>query len=651
MKIQDAWKCFLDKNDPSELLKCVQNYKDQWLKDRQVSQDGKWRQSKLFYTGDHYVRSGNFLESSQYRVRVKENHINNIVQRIQSIFVQNTPIVRVFPNTTSYKDQQDAETCEAYLKMYSRQHKLDIGFGTLVKMGIMFGNGFRYTYYDPEATGVITFDESSGQKVVRYQGEIKTKFESPMRYCFRPGIFSLEDHYDYIRFEPAIKADLESVYGEISSEPFKVFNPISGTTRIDDDLIVKNEYWHKPTSWFPEGLYVCWAGNKILKAMEWPFEDKFGNKKCEWNISHLTFDNVPDQFWALSTIEQVMDLQEQLNKAASMIIEARNLMARPRVVVSHEAQVPAQSITDRPGDILRYKLAGGEPKFITPHFNFSELAAHKQDVRQALGDVAGVSTASRGDIPVHVKTATALQLVLEQDRSQYVPFIKSYHTCVNESYQNILSISGQFITIDDPRVVKLENTYGVARVFHGGVVPSPLDVQLDNTNSLGWTPAMKAERIDTMIDKGLITDPNVAFEMLELNLPNPAFESIRINRQTAQQEIEQMNLGHPQNVGVADNHEVHLAEHDKFIAQYSFKSMPKIIQELHIAHRKEHIDAIAASQGGGGNAGVPQDGGQAVGGSGGEAAISQAGEIAGRLAPPMPESSSTDETNQMTPLV
>ncbi len=623
MKIKDAWLKLINDKDDSELLKCVQNYKDQWLKDRQVSQDGKWRQSRLFYTGDHFVRSGSLLEGSQYRVRVKENHINNTVQRIQSIFVQNMPIVRVFPNTSDYKDQQDAETSEAYLKMYARKNELAIKYASLVKLGCMFGNGFLYRYYDPEATGTMTFDSQQNVNVVKYTGDIKTKVESPLRYCFRPGIFEMKDHYDYIRFEPAVKADLESVYGEINSEPFKVFNSITGTTRVDDDLIVKNEYWHKPTSWFPEGLYVCWAGNKILKAMEWPFEDKSGNKKDEWNVSHLVFDDVSEQFWGLSTIEQVMDLQEQLNKAAGMIIEARNLMARPRVVSSNEAQIPIQSLSDRPGEHIKYKLAGGAPQFIVPNFNFGELSAHKTDLRQALGDVAGVSTASRGDVPANIKTATALQMVLEQDRSQFVPFIQRFHSVVNDNYYGVLSMSAQFISEDDARAVKLSQTYGAARMFHGGTVPSPLDVQLDNTNSLGWTPAMKAERVDTMIDKGLITDPNVAMEMLDLNLPNPAFEYIKINRQTAQQEIEKMNEMKPQEIGVADDHAVHLREHDKFIAQFAFKSMMPMVRQLHLDHRQAHLDAMAQA--------APQD----PGAMGGPAPPPVEGAV-NPMAPPMP---------------
>ncbi len=606
-KLQDAYLKYVNSNgaDFEDLLSVVNNYKEAWVRDRQMNFDKRWQQQRAFYSGDHYVRSSEQL--SGYRVRLRENHLNNTVQRIVSIFVQNLPVVRAFPATDSYQDVMNAEATEMFCKSYWRKNQLDLKFGDLIKRGCIFGNGFVYTSFDPDIRGTMSLDSNETQsgdpEVMEFRGDIKTRIESPMMYAFRPGIYSLEDHYDMVRMEPVSKSDMEAKYGQIDSEPVKIYNAQTGVSRFDDETAIKNEYYHKPTSWFPEGLYVCWAGKKLIKANEYPYDDK------QLPIDHMCFDTVPDTFWALSPMEQLMDLQEQLNKASSMIIEARNLVARPRVYVTHESGITSQSLSDRPGEIMRGKAAGGKPEFYVPQFNFGEMAAHKGDLRGALGMVSGVTGASRGEIPAATKTALALQLVLEQDRSQFLPIIKRFHGCIQNSMYKALSRAAQYIPENDPRVIKLEGKDGSAKMFHGGMVPNPLDVYLEDTNPLGWTAGGRAESIQNLVSAGLIKDENKALEMLQLNLTDPAYELQKINRQAAQKEIEVMTNGKPLEIGPADVDSIHDEEHSKFIGSFNFRSLPEVVQGIHVAHWQAHKNRMAQSMppGPGGPGGGVQD--------------------------------------------
>lgn len=595
-KIKDAFYKYLEDPDlnADKLVSVLEKNRQQWLQLRQNEHDMIWRQNISFYSGNHYIRDSG-RNANQYRVKLRENHTNNIINRMVSIFVQNMPITRVFPASTSYEDVQKAETTELYAKYFWRVKKMEMLFAKALKYSAITGNAFIFRQYDPYAGGRMTMDQSETGKPEHeavYRGDVKIDIDDPFKIVVRPGIDELDDMYDIIRSVPANKQEMESMYGEINSEPANSLNAYSGQLRSDDDIIMVHHYYHKPAHWFDEGCYVCWSGKKVLKAVTFPYKDGL------LPVSHLPFDKAPMRFWAMSSVDQIIDLQEQINRAASMIVEARNLVARPRVLASHEAQVSGQAITDRPGDILRYKLAGGPPKFEVPGFNFAEMANHKADVRNALQQVSGITSASRGEIPSATKTALALQLVLEMDRSQWAPFVKQFYQCIQDTMLGTLGIAAQNFDEKDPRVIKIEHNNIIgSKTFHGGMVPSPLDVYLEDTNPLGWTSAGRIEAIQSLVQMGAIKDSHKVLEMLKLNDSDPAYESVKINRQSALKENEVMNKGTMLDIMPEDDDAVHLDEHTKVVASYDFRKQPKVVQETYYQHIQQHKQRIMPAPG------------------------------------------------------
>ena len=594
-KIKDTFNKYLKNPElyESDLVSALEKTRQTWIQLRQNEHDMSWRQNIAFYAGNHYVRDTG-RNANQYRVKLRENHTNNIINRMVSVFIQNMPVTRVFPASTDYEDVQKAETTEHYAKYFWRVKKMELNFAKLVKYSAITGNGFIFRQYDPYAGGKMQMDRAETGKpesVKIYRGDVKIEVDDPFRIIPRPGIYELDDMHDIIRTVPSNRQEMESIYGKIEGDPATSINAYNGQLRTDDDIIMVNHYYHKPTHWFEEGCYVCWAGKKVLKAATYPYKDGL------LPISHLPFDKAPMRFFGMSTIDQIIDLQEQVNRAASMIIEARNLIARPRVVASHESQVPGQSITDRPGDIIRFKLAGGPPKFEVPSFNFTEMANHKADVRSALQQVSGITGASRGEIPAATKTALALQLVLETDRSQWAPFIKQFYQCIQDTMLGTLGIAAQYFDKNDPRVVKIEHNNIVgSRAFHGGIVPSPLDIWLEDTNPLGWTSAGRIESIQSLVQMGVIKDSHKVMEMLKLNTHDPALEIININRQASLKENEFFEKGEQLEIMPEDDDAVHLDEHTKPVASFDFRNKPDVVKQAYIAHIEQHKMRINQSQ-------------------------------------------------------
>jgi hypothetical protein len=577
-----------------KLVARLNSMKEQWVNERDKVNQRVWRNNLQFYSGNHYIRD-TYNGGNSYRVRLRENHINNVMARLLSIIVQNLPIIRVFPETDQACDATNADNTEAYLKYFWRTKKLQKILQRYVKQTLIFGNAFLYHTWNPDLGDEVlldAFESDSGKAEIQtYEGDIEVAVDDPFKVAVRPGIDDWEDHYDVIRSVTASRAMIESKYGPIEAESAVVYSSYLNETRVDDDSVVINHYWHKPTPWFPSGMYASWCGKKILKMRCATKSEK------TLPLIHLGFDKVPLKFWALSSIEQVIDLQEQLNRAASMITEARNLMARPRVLASNESKVPAQSLSDRPGEIIRFAAAGGEPKFITPNFNFSELAANKNDLRNAISMVTGITSASRGEIPNATRTALALQLVLEQDRSQYLPFINDFHQTILDLGYGILGEAAENIDESDPRTIKIEGRTMGARTFHGGMVPSPLDLHLEDTNPLGWTAAGRIEQIQSLAQMGVLKDRNQILEMLKINSSDPAYDLANINRNTQQKENQLLEKGEIVPIESADIDEIHLDEIDKVMASFEYKFKPKPVKDAYEKHKADHENRIAMKAG------------------------------------------------------
>lgn len=595
LALRDLIICKLEnpeKVPDEDIIKRLELMKSDWLEvRRRQKHDEQWGNNVSFYSGDQYVRQRNRGQDTGYRVRLRENHTNNIVQRIVSIVMQNMPVTRVFAASDDWTDRKDAEYSEDYAKYFWRKKKLESVIAKWIKYSCIFGDGFIHGSWNPDVGEPMDLDpEETGdgsRKTMIWTGDIELSVDQPLTFIPRPGYEELDDMPDYIRSKPAGRAALEAAHGPLQADGVKFGGASTNYFRIENEMVMKNEYYHKPTSWWPEGCYVCWVGNKLLKISPFPYR-----KFSKLPTVRLGFDSIPGRFFRQAPLDQLIDLQEQLNKAASMITEARNLMARPRWWVSHEAEVAAQSITDRPGDILRYKAAGGKPEPIVASFNFNELASNKADLRNAMGQVSGISSASRGDIPSATRTALALQLVLEQDRSQFLPFIKDMHQGVLDLMYMILSMTAEFIGAEDPRVIKIEGN-SRPRLFHGGMIPSPLDIYLEDTNPLGWTAGGRIEATMELVDRGLIKDTNQALEMIKIHSTDPAYRIQDINKESAEKENEDLMQGKIFEPLNEDDDIIHLDVHLRLASSYEYRSYPPQVQKAITYHINKHKERLA----------------------------------------------------------
>jgi hypothetical protein len=201
--VRDAYAKFKENPELNgdALLKAVNTYRDEWLNERKKTQDTQWRQNTAFYAGDQYCRIPS-PRPGTYRVRLRENHTNNIISRTLSIVSQNMPIPRVFPNSTDAEDQQNSDTTEAWIKYNWRIKRIEELQLKCLKYALIFGSGFRYRAWDPTRGGRIRLNagqtESGEEETKLYRGDIALSVDDPFKLVFRPGIDELSDMWDFL---------------------------------------------------------------------------------------------------------------------------------------------------------------------------------------------------------------------------------------------------------------------------------------------------------------------------------------------------------------------------------------------------------------------------------------------------------------------
>jgi hypothetical protein len=564
-----------------ELIKCLLGMKEGWLDYRKQNYDSQWLTNLAFFSGDHDVRLRK-ARSGQYRVRLKENHIPNIVNKTASLFIQNIPACKVMPMSTKPNDVSNAELCNAYLKHFWFKNNVDATLRRAIKNLCIFGNAFISLKYE-EQEMLAGIEQSPFIK-----GEIILTCEDPFKVILRPTTEDFAEAKDFIKMTSVSKYFIKKKYGVTKTDDVNIYLPTTNGSKVDEENCVVYEYYHLPTTYCPTGMYVVWTGKTILEKHEYPYHYN------RLPLYHMVYNQIPTRIYGGSQLEDLIELQEQLNRGISMEVENRNIMANPMFLVPKEAEIPKEAIVATPGAIIRY-ANNVAPTAVIHGFNFGEINASNTIKRETINQLSGAGGAGGGGIPSNINTAQAYQLFLEQNRSIFVPVIKDLQGMVLNMNEGILNIARSHLDENDKVLIRLKEDEDPA-VFSKTAIPDQIDVRLENVNPLFWTEAGKKEEIMELIKMGIVTDKQQALKMLQLNITDPVFETLDINRKSAQKEIEQMNLAIPQTVGPADMHSAHLDEHDKVIARYSFRSLPEQVQAIHLAHREQHL-AMMSPQG------------------------------------------------------
>lgn len=301
----------------------------------------------------------------------------------------------------------------------------------------------------PTGTSKIKKFEKGGPSGINMVGSSGPMVKSPVfdrvevignTLFSNPGVYGKEiDTDDYLLMEMWFKDD-EAICVE---EEVEIIDPLTGEVGLDKRLIHKDKY--------PNGRLVVVCNNVVLEDMPNPYQGKF------WPFVKLVDNADIAEFWGIGEIELLEDLQRELNKRRSQIIDAANLTGNPVIIMDKDSDVDTDAISNKPGGIIR-KRRGTEVKREAPpalpsyFFQMGEITNRDIQTISGIGDILG------GLVPKGIRSGSGLSEAQDIASTRVRLKVKQLERSLSQIGKILIRLLQQYYTSD--RVVSILGANG-----------------------------------------------------------------------------------------------------------------------------------------------------------------------------------------------
>lgn len=355
-----------------------------------------------------------------------------------------------------------------------------------------------------------------------------------------------------------------------------------------------HELWMKPNKKRPHGLYALFTNKRVLKV-----EDALPYEHLRLGGGMLPFTQQgsllrPDSLYYTSPVTALRPAQMVWNKFVAQAILIQENFAGPKWWIPEELQMKVYP-NSSPRQILRGNAGntGLKPELIQPP-SMPDTSTMLKVFEEQMMHVVSVHEVSQGQVPGRVEAAKAIELLQTSDQGMYKHLLDTIDQTISIGYWQALMLARQFETPE--KMVATYSREGVPMVkrWRKGAADPGTRIRVVRMSGLGRT---RTERADTLMlywQNGIIKDPDLIAELLEV--PIPSFTNARANdMRMARTENILMSEGTPVVPGSWENHAIHIREHNEFRKTMEFHALTekaKSVFEFHVQrHKKLQIAA------------------------------------------------------------
>lgn len=572
----------------------------------------QWLLNLNFLRGNQYVyvsNSGKLKEEGKvYPYESKEvfNHIAPIIESRLAKLEKVRPSIAVRPSSTSEADRATATLSKKVLDSVFD----DIAISTILKNASVWSEVAGSVFYK------VGFDKN--YSTVGLNIDVISPFEifpesaSYQEIDDNPSII----HAKYIDVNVAKELyNLPDIVGEEVTE-FSFDNLTASLSAGYDDgasflksavgvktnRVLVIEKYTKPTIALPNGKLEIVVANRLVYSGDLPF----GEYPFIKQVSGLNLGS----FWGVSVIERCIPVQRAYNAVKNRKLEYLSRLSSG-VLAVEEGSVDLDELESEglaPGKILVYRNGSTRPTFmdgfsIPPEFNREE-----ERLLDELNVLAGVSDLMRSSVlPSNVTSGKAISELAGADDTRLS--VTAEH--IRNSLLLLAKLSLRVIKqmVKGETLSKISDNKGNVEVFYWSASSLKAeDIVLDTLNELSdnltsrRATAMELFKLGIFLNKDGKMDDRTRVKFLEImGLGN--FESgqdiaeSHINRAKAENITEKDLV-----VLEIDDHELHIAEHTRYILENDLTEdrVEKLLEHIRMHKTMEKVGE-AISKGGGEN--------------------------------------------------
>lgn len=539
----------------------------------------QWELDLEFLAGNQYCEispRGEVEEEEKYyywQNRGAFNHIAPIIDSRVAKLTKMKPIMSVKAAGAEESDVKNAKLATALVNSSYQRLSLGDVISKTTGWSESCGTGFYFIGWNPDAGKLL--GEVDGKKV--FEGDVVVESVSPFEIypdslCYE----NIESCESIIRARAMKTADVERLYGiTVAGEDVKVFGvdkAATGKSIVHDSVLVLEKY-ERPTADFPDGRLIVACEKTILYMGELPYINGVEGRRGFPFVKQNSIDKA-GCFFGMSMVERLIPVQKAYNAVKNRKQEFLNRLTMG-VVAVEDGSVDTDELAEEglsPGKIIVYRQGANPPALMGTGTMPTDLNREEDRLLNEFILLSGVSEFSRSTDVAAGTSGVALQLLIEQEDARLNAVTENVRSAIRETAKQMIRLFKQFAT--STRLLRTAGEQGKVELyyFNSSDLGSD-DVVFDTENELSYTPAQKKSAVYELIDAGLLTDDTgklserTKAKLLEIlgfgSIDNTLdIESLHINK------ADEENLsGFKKPIGVDeyDDHELHIAEHTRFL--------------------------------------------------------------------------------------
>lgn len=485
-------------------------------------------------------------KAPRYVKRRTINRLRSFVRSETSKFLSTLPVVEAIPASGEDEDTASAQAAEQVIESYTSRRQLRREYSRALWWMVLTGNGFLKTWWDP------TMMVPGAEPGTSVPGDIMFRSVTPF-HIFVPDLREREvDDQPYV-IHAQVKnvewvkqfyaAELEGCKlspSTISANTLldQAYLNLQQTPRSDLDSVVIYEMWVQPQQCplLPEGGFVVMIEDTLVAVMDkgLPYKHK--------QFPYTKFEHLfNDTFYADSPLVDLNPLQVEFNEWRTDLSMIGKRMGRPQFA-AQKGSIDPNKVTNEPGQIILYNQGFQAPIALQPPPIPEYYSQMGGQILQDFEDLSGQHEVSKGDAPPGVTAGTAISFLQEKDDQYLTPQYQNIEDGFERIATQTISLFQQFV--DVPRQIKVigrDQTFDTITLMAADV-EGGTDIRVEPGSSIGQSQAAKRATVMDMFGMGIITDPNMALQLLEVGGAQRILSITDAARKKAQRENMKMRL-------------------------------------------------------------------------------------------------------------
>ncbi len=595
-------------------MKHLALYKGRWYEDQTIS--GKSSFADASQNGLGVV--GNRVS------KLVVNHLYGLVTQRVSRMTRMKPDVIVEPANSEYGDRVSAKLVKYWIDYLFYTNNMPKILAEVARASYVYGEAYVGTFWDPNAGQVmadwsgeeaaaraaarsprVMVRDDKGEPVMSAEGEplyieqqvktgdvifrVLTPLNTLVESC---GSF---DDADYMFYEDYIDVDvLKALYPEQADklaatddgadDGMARWRAVAGATHAPQfGKILVRYFYHRPTQFLAGGRFVMSTRGAVLENRPLP------PNQTGLPVARLTDIDVPNEQRGQSFFIQGKAINATINDLSSMIRRNAILTSHPRWLIPRGSLVKKEALGN---DITSIEYAGPTPpKIEAPPPMSTEITAIRENLKNDLYSILGVSDIEMGNLPPNVRSALALQAADEQADQRSNNAIVKFNNLIEQTVEKAINLASAYYEKGDKRLVPVvgKNNQYLLKEFDPAHLTKAYDIRVSSASGM---PSNKAARTETLLElrkldpEGRMIPDQQFMEMLEWGQAEKFYDAATIAVKAAEAENEALLNG--EEVGEPASFEDHISHwqvHMRDIQNRGFKvSTPPEVQAAMIDH-------------------------------------------------------------------